>query len=271
MWLFVLLLFIASVSTCVYLRAKKIKRIRLARQPLPPAWQKILEENVSIYTSLPENLKVELHGSIQIFLDEKTFVGCAGLEITDEIRVTVAGSACMLLLNRKTNCYPGFSEVLIYPRAYVAKQMSRGGGFEEEREQVRLGESWKHGPVVLAWDAAEHGAWDPKDGHNVILHEFAHKLDEEDGEMDGAPLLEQRSQYLSWARVLQPEFEKLQEKTEKGRNTVMDHYGATTPAEFFAVLTETFFEKPKSLQRKHPELYAEVKEFYQVDPLQWTG
>ena len=271
MWIFILTLFLALFSSCAFVQAKNFKRKKAVSQPFPEEWKKILEANVSIYSSLPENLKAELQRYIQIFLYEKEFLGCAGLEVTDEMMVTVAGSACVLLLNRNAKNYPGFSSVLLYPRAYVAKQVSSDGAAVVEHEQLRLGESWKRGPIVLAWDAAEHGAWDAKDGHNVILHEFAHKLDEEDGIMDGAPLIEQRSRYVSWARVLQPEFEKLQANAEAGRQTVMDHYGATNPAEFFAVLTETFFEKPKSLQRKHPELYAEVQQFYQVDPLSWVG
>lgn len=268
MWIIILILLGVGFYAVSH-KAKTERRNKFAVQPLPDAWLKILETNVSIYRLLPENLKTELHSAIQIFLHEKEFVGCAGLEVTDEIRVTVAGSACVLLLNRETKCYPGFSSILIYPRAYVVKQLSVDGVAVVEREQTRLGESWQRGPIVLSWDAAEHGAWDAKDGHNVILHEFAHKLDAEDGVMDGAPLFEQRSCYVSWARVLQPEFVKLQAKAGKGRKTVMDPYGATNPAEFFAVLTETFFEKPKSLHRKHPELYDEVKMFYQVDPLLW--
>lgn len=178
-------------------------------------------------------------------------------------------SACILLLNRQPKYYPTFRSILVYPGAYVARQSKRDGVISVVQDELRLGESWQRGPVVLAWDHVLHGALDAKDGRNVVLHEFARKFDEADGSMDGTPILNQTSHYVSWARVMHPEFERLIKKAKKGRKTVLDHYGAASPAEFFAVLTETFFEKPKALKRKHPELYEEVRSFYQVDPLEW--
>jgi Mlc titration factor MtfA (ptsG expression regulator) len=210
-----------------------------------------------------------LHARINVFLDEKRFEGCGGLEITDEIRVTIAAQACMLLLNRKTKCYPRLLSILVYPSAYLAEKATRLGSTEVIAQHGRLGESWHHGAVVLSWDAVIHGASDIKDGHNVVLHEFAHQLDQEDGSADGAPILEQRSRYVTWARVLSREYEELRNKTRRGESTVVRCYGVSNPAEFFAVLTETFFEKPKQLKKRHPELYEEVRSFYNVNPLEW--
>jgi Mlc titration factor MtfA (ptsG expression regulator) len=271
MWRFILTLAVACVILAWYLRQRRrqARRERLFSGPFPDDWIRILEQNVPLYRLLPEPLRNELHGHINVFLDEKNFEGCGGLEVTDEIRVTIAAQACILLLDRTAKCYPRLVSIVVYPSAYVAKKVRQGGSTEVVGEQARLGESWQHGAVVLSWDDVIRGARDIKDGHNVVLHEFAHQLDQEDGTADGTPILEQRSRYLTWARVLSQDYLELRKKAQRGRKTVIGHYGATNEAEFFAVLTETFFEKPKQLKRKHPELYDEIKEFYKVDPLAW--
>lgn len=272
-WIFAALLVLAGLGLAgwlLYALARRARRRRLFAMPLPAGWAEILERNLPLYRRLPAGLRRELGGRVNVFLGEKRFLGCAGLEITDEIRVTVAGQACILLLNRKGGYYPGFSTVLVYPGAYLAEGRRAGAGAVLVEEQVRLGESWQGGPVVLAWDQVTHGARDIRDGHNVVLHEFAHKLDQEDGRADGAPVLGARSRYVSWARVLGREYQELCERAFRGRRSVLDRYGATDPAEFFAVLTEAFFEKPRQLRKKHPELYAEAREFYRLDPLEWS-
>lgn len=236
------------------------RRRKLRQQPLPPAWEAILRENLPLYRRLPESLRQELHGHVQIFLDEKDFEGCGGLTITDEIRVTIAGQACMLLLNRPTRHYHGLSAVLVYPKAYISNP---------ETHEVRLGESWSNGTVVLSWSDVNRTAHDPKDGLNLVLHEFAHQLDQEDGVGDGVPLLEQESRYALWGQLMDKEYQRLVQLTRKGRKDVLQSYGATNPAEFFAVATEAFFEKPRQLHEKHPELYEELKTFYHLDPLAW--
>jgi Mlc titration factor MtfA (ptsG expression regulator) len=136
-----------------------------------------------------------------------------------------------------------------------------------EREVTTLGQSWTRGNVILAWDAALGGGRDFHDGHNVVLHEFAHQLDQEDGSADGAPPLPSRGLYGPWARVLGAEYESLR---GPGRH-VLDEYGGTNPAEFFAVATEAFFEKPRQLRKKHPQLYEQLKAYYQQDPAQWDA
>jgi Mlc titration factor MtfA (ptsG expression regulator) len=251
-------------------RLRQIRRTELRSRPFPSAWREILEQNLPLYRRLPEQLKKELHEYIMVFTTEKRFEGLRGLEITDEMKVTIAGQACILLLNRATEIYPKLYSILVYPDAYQSKTSSLFRPHEDDKKaQVRLGESWTTGSVVLAWDHVRHGAKDWKDGHNLVLHEFAHQLDQEDGRSDGAPILEQQSHYIPWARVLSDEYEKLRRKAGRSRKTVLDHYGATNPAEFFAVATETFFEKPKQMEKKHPDLYEELKKYYQVDPIDW--
>lgn len=233
------------------------RRKRARRRPFPPEWEGYLQSNLKLYGHLPPPLRNELKGHIQIFLEEKNFEGCGGLVITDEIRVTVAGLACLLLLNRRTRHYPGLGAILIYPAGYFTEDGSR------------LGESWDNGTVVLSWCDVKRSAHDLRDGHNLVLHEFAHQLDQEDGSSDGIPIMEQKSSYTAWAAVLNEEYRRLVELTEKRKKDVLDDYGATNPAEFFAVATETFFEKPVQLQRKHPELYDQLKSFYHLDPVSW--
>jgi len=246
------------------------RRKKLLGAAFPEEYVKIVEENVPLYRHLPDSLKKELGGLINVFLAEKEFEGCGGLEITDEIKVTVAAQACMLLLNRKTRFFPKLRTILVYPNTYVAKTVSSERGVVIEGEDVRLGESWQSGPVVLAWDSVRGGTTNAGDAQNVVIHEFAHQLDQEDGYADGAPILDHRSRYSAWARVLSGEYEALREKKRDRRRSVLNKYGATDPAEFFAVATETFFEKPKKMRKKHPELYEERKEYYKVDPAEWV-
>jgi MtfA peptidase len=246
---------------------KRRRRERLRAAPFPPEWDGILRRNVPYYDRLDEADRKELHGHIHVFLAEKHFEGCGGLALTDEIRVTIAAQACLLLLHRDTDYYRRLVTVLVYPSAYTAKGVEPiGGGVMLEGEEARLGEAWTGGVVVLSWDDVRAGASDIHDGHNVVLHEFAHQLDQEDGAADGAPILDRRSQYVAWARVLGGEYERLRRASRAGKESVLDGYGATNPAEFFAVATECFFEKPAQLRRKHPELYEELKEYYRQDP-----
>lgn len=271
----VVIVLVAGVISVVIVMIGRVafrnaRRTRLMNTPFPSSWEKILQQNVALYRHLSNSLKRQLHGDIQIFLAEKNFEGCGGLEMTDEIRVTIAAQACILLLNRKTKFYPGLSSILVYPSAYIAEKITYLGAQHIREKTVRLGESWQRGAVVLAWDHVKHGSRDVNDGHNVVLHEFAHQLDQEDGRSDGVPILEQRSSYVAWARILGKEYENLRKSVKRNKRDVMDNYGAKNPAEFFAVATETFFEKPKQIKQKHPDLYEELKDYYKLNPIEWV-
>lgn len=247
------------------------RRRRLRAESFPDAFRAIVEKNFSLYEHLDPAERTRLFDLMKVFLCEKSFEGCGGLEITDEIRVTIAAQACLLMLHQdEPHYYPRLDAILVYPHAYVATQRQvSAGGIVTEGPSARLGESWIHGVVVLSWDDVLAGASCANDGHNVVLHEFAHQLDQEDGAADGAPILDQRSQYVAWARILGHDFEELRERVTAGRSTDIDPYGATNAAEFFAVVTEAFFEKPRALRRKHPELYEELKLYYKQDPAGW--
>lgn len=242
---------------------KRLQRRRALSVPIPEEWVAIIRQNIPPYTRLSQEMQQQVQEYTQEFLYDKSFEGCGGLALDDEIRVTIAAQACLLLLNRRVRCYPKLFSVLVYPSTYVAKD-------ENGEVSVRLGESWRTGAVVLAWDSVKHGAANFADGRNLVIHEFAHQLDQEDGVGDGAPILSEHSSYAVWAQVLSREYERLRKRTGKGKKTVLDSYGATDPAEFFAVASETFFEKPRQLRKKHPELFDELQKFYRVDPAEWV-
>jgi hypothetical protein len=271
MHVYLILLVLGCVVIVYMLSAKTRRRTRhrrAMRGPFPEKWLTILKKNLPIYNRLPSELREELKNAIKVFLAEKSFQGCGGLEITDEIKVTIAAQACMLLLGRENECYPGLRSIVIYPSTYVAGGKGFFGG-RQEPKSVRLGESWGRGEVVLSWSDVKHGAFNFQDGQNVTMHEFAHQLDQEDGASDGAPLLEGSSAYSTWAKVFSREFEMLQKSLYSGKDTVLDYYGATDPAEFFAVATESFFEKPVQLKEKHPDLFDELRKYYKVNPTEW--
>jgi len=249
---------------------KKRRRNRLAGQKFPDNWLEIIKRNVPFYRLLSAADQKELQRHILIFVGEKLFEGCSGLPITDEIKVTIAAQACILLLHRKTDYYPGLSSILVYPRSYVAHStQSLAGGVVVKGTDIRLGESWHHGSVVLSWDDVCRSASDIHDGHNVVLHEFAHQIDIAFAKGDDTPVLKSTSTFVAWARILQKEYQKLRREVSRDSATLLDKYGAANPAEFFAVATEYFFEKPKQLQSVHSDLYEELKRFYQQDPARW--
>jgi hypothetical protein len=247
------------------------RRAKLRATPLDDARRAILARNFPYWTRLSPDDRRELEGHVQVFLAEKSFEGCGGLVLTDEMKVTVAAQACLLLLRRVASdapCYPGLDVILVYPKAFRAPEAQREGAVVIEGGSGRLGESHQRGIVVVSWDDVRRGAADPNDGRNVVFHEFAHQLDQADGAADGAPELDRPSMYGPWAATLGAEFEGLVEDAERRRKTVLDKYGASHPAEFFAVATEAFFEKPRQLKAKHPELYEQLAAFYRQDPIE---
>jgi MtfA peptidase len=251
---------------------KDWRRKRLMAEQFDPGWLVIIERNVPYYHRLRLDMRQRMQGLVQVFLDEKSFEGCGGIEISDEIRVTVAAHACILLLGLDAELYPKLRSVLLYPGTYVAPFSRRGpGGIVTEGLQARAGESWSHGNVVLAWGDVLRCASPNPTGRNVVLHEFAHQLDSESGANEGAPVLPHKDMYANWARVLGKEYQLLIDAAEQGKPTLLDQYGATSPAEFFAVATECFFEQPVEMSVIHPELYEQLKLYYRQDPAFLAG
>jgi len=264
-----------------------------AGRPFPAAWRHVLRRRVPFYRQLPADLQLQLRRRILEFLAEKPFLGCAGLVVTDEMRVTIAAQACLLRLNRPGPLFPELRQVLVYPGAFVVDRVhaAPGGVLREERRAL-AGESWQQGQVILSWQDVLDGARIPDDGHNVVLHEFAHQLDQETGAANGAPRLGSRAAHERWARVMSREFAGLQARIrarEAARaraqagwswlepspepapppDDLISDYGATNEAEFFAVVTEVFYEQPRALAARHPELFALLRDYFGVDPREW--
>ena len=248
-------------------------RRRLKARPFPNEWLKIIKNNVAFFVRLSGKDQAELLDHTQVFLDEKNFEGCAGVEITDEVRVTIAAQACLLLLHRKTDYFPRLLTILVYPSTYLAdEQRPVTAEIWEEGKAFRAGETARTmGSMVLAWDAVKWGAVDPSDGKNVVLHEFAHQLDYENFAADGTPALATRKQQLAWREVMRTEFASLRAAEVTGIPTLLDTYGATNAAEFFAVSTEAFFERPVMLRAQHPRLYAELQQYFRQDPVEFSA
>jgi MtfA peptidase len=266
-----------------------------ASRPFPAAWRAILRRRVPLYRQLPPDLQQQLRRRILVFLAEKPFLGCAGLEVTDEMRVTIAAQACLLRLNRGGALFPELKQILVYPGAFLVDRVHAApGGVLREQRRALAGESWSQGQVILSWQDVLDGARVVDDGHNVVLHEFAHQLDQESGAANGAPRLGSRAAHARWADVMSREFHALQARIGAreaasaraqaewswfGSSSdvaaapepadLISDYGATNEAEFFAVVTEVFFEQAGALALRHPALFALLAEYYAVDPRTW--
>lgn len=246
------------------------RRRRLLEQPFPEAWEDILRQSVPHAAHLGVDEAGRLRDFIRIFVAEKHFEGCGGFEMTDEVRVTIAAQAGLLVLGLPHEYFKNVETLLVYPTTVVTPER-RLGTFEVPTAPARtgipiLGEAQLRGPVLLVWDAVKQSARHPEGGHDVVYHEFAHKLDMLDGALDGTPPLGDRESVRRWASVCEKAFTQLRERVGRGQRTFLDAYGATNEAEFFAVATEFFFDRPKAMLSHEPELYELLRDFYRQDP-----
>lgn len=249
---------------------QRFRRDRLKKRAFPPQWTTLIQQYLPFYHQLTPNKQRRLQGHIQVFLAEKQFIGCAGLKVTEEIRLVVAAIASLLLLNERGHYFPKLRSILIYPAAYLATQVKVTNGYIVEEQQVaKLGESWVQDQLILSWQQVQQDAVNWRHGQNVVLHEFAHQLDQADGSADGVPILSETIDQQQWATVMTMEYQLLCQQVEQGVKTVIDSYGATNPAEFFAVVTEAFFCQPRLLYQRHPKLYRLFQQYYQLNPKQW--
>ena len=243
------------------------RRAHLRALPFPAPWRRILRQRVPAVARLPADLQRQLKQHLLVFLAEKPFIGCAGLSLTDEVRVVVAAQACLLLLGQaRPDYYPRLKEVLVYPGAFAVKDIQpQAGGVVHEQRQVLAGQSWARGQVILAWAEVLAGAADPADGRNVVVHEFAHQVDQDKGLADGKPWRPTAGQRQRWAAVMGDALARLQATP----SALISDYGATDAAEFFAVISELFFEQPQALAGEAPDVYRELALLYQLNPLAW--
>lgn len=246
---------------------KRRRRRRLRAESWSHDGQALALQRVPHLRRLADAERTQLFADAHILHHEKHWEGCGGLVLTDEILVVIAAQAALLLLNRETDYYPKLTSILVYPARYVVETTRPvGGGVVAEGPEVRAGEAWYRGAVVLSWDDTARGAYDPRDGHNVVLHEFAHQLDAESGDMNGAPLLPDAAAAAEWQRVMTRAFEQLQAQVARRAPSVLRPYAATKPAEFFAVATEVFFEQPRTLEQGLPDVYDLLRRYYRQDP-----
>lgn len=241
------------------------RRERELKRPFPKAWRQYLRSTVPLYHCLPAHLQQALEEQVQLFLSEKNFYGCAGFEVNDRVRVAIAGHACLLTVARSYTDYDEVRSILVYPDVYRVQAQERDGMVVGVSDQIRAGEASTLGRVVLAWSECESGAINPNGLHNVILHEFAHQLDYLDGTADGAPPLS-GEQAKEWQQTMTIAYDNLRHSLATQRTSWLDPYGATQPTEFFAVLTETFYQQPQHLKEKQPAVYNLLHDFYRIDP-----
>jgi Mlc titration factor MtfA (ptsG expression regulator) len=245
------------------------RRKRLLETPFPAAWTAILERNVAAYSLLDDAERQRLRELVQVFIAEKHWEGAGGLELDDEIEVTIAGTGCLLLLGRDHDLFAEVLSIVVYPSSVVVPEQARSifdPGIQPTRGDTPvLGVAHRGGALVIAWDSALHGARDPRDGHNVVIHELAHKIDFLDGAADGTPPLPSGRARRAWAEAFAPAYLAHKERAERGEPSFLDDYAVTNEAEYFAVATEAFFEKPRALARELPDVYAALRQFYSLD------
>ncbi|PCH72046.1 MAG: hypothetical protein COC12_06835 [Rhodobacteraceae bacterium] len=229
----------------------------------------IVAHEVPLTRKLPLELHGKLEGKINAFLEQVDYIGCNGLEVTDEMRLSIAAQACLLVVNSDT-WYDHLTTILIYPSAFKSRKLEHSGYVVTERETVRIGESWSRGPVILSWAHTRQGAINDRDGHNVVFHEFAHQIDDLSGHTDGVPNLDKSQKFAEWERVFVTAYKSHVQHVQAGRKTVFDAYGAEGQEEFFAVAVEVFFERPAALKEHEPAVYRQLAMLFRLEPTTWA-
>lgn len=246
------------------------RRKALLRRPIPAAWPQAVAAHAPVVARLPSDLRRRVLELAQVFIAERAFIGCNGLEVTEAMKVVIAAQASLLVVNRPDvplrNFYDGLRAVLVYPTPFIVDERRHHDGLVSEGRSVLSGQAWDAHRIILSWEDIEHRE---QAGYNVVLHEFAHHLDMGDEVMDGAPALGSRREYQRWAETFRREYEALQADIAARRATLLDPYAASEPAEFFAVATEVFFEQPRELAERHADLYEQLKRYYRLDPAAW--
>ena len=268
MTVFLILLLVAAGAFGYRYWSRRQIRTSLLATPLSDHQRAIVAQQVPLTRKLPSELRGKLEGKINAFLNQVEFLGCNGLEVTEEMQLSIAAQACLLVVNSDT-WYDHLTTILIYPGAFRSRQTEHSGYVVTERETVRTGESWSRGPVVLSWEHTRQGAIDDRDGHNVVFHEFAHQIDDLSGHTDGVPNLDGNQRFADWARVFIKAYKSHVQHVQAGRKTVFDAYGAEGPEEFFAVAVELFFERPVTLRDKEPAVYEQLAMFFRLEPATW--
>ncbi len=252
------------------------RRERWLARPEPREWTEWLRRNVWQYSYLSEPHKSKVRRVACVLFHEKKWVGGGDFEVTDEMRVTIAGQAALATLGfEKSYYFERLKSIIVYPSAFTGQPASGGDlilgelGQQSVHFETRTGESWQGGPIILAWRAVLNEGRNARFARNVVLHEFAHHMDGLDGQTDGAPPMTDYQFEKKWYRVTQDEYRTLLELAHRGEDTLLDHYGATNRAEFFAVAVECFFTQPHELAHEHAELHSVLTRLFGQDPREW--
>ncbi len=267
MWVLFLALVVAGIFGFRYWSKRRL-RAGLLTSSLSDQQRAIVANQVPLTRKLPTELRGRLEGKINLFLNQVDFVGCNGLDVTEDMKLSIAAQACLLIANTDT-WYENLHTILIYPGAFKSRMTRQNGYVLTERETVRTGESWSRGPVVLSWQHTKQGASDDEDGHNVVFHEFAHQIDDLSGHTDGVPILNKDQKFTEWAEAFVSAYDRHVHSVHAGHRTVIDAYGAEGPEEFFAVSVEVFFEQPAALKRSEPAVYEQLSRLFQLEPEKW--
>ena len=238
------------------------RRRLLAHHRIDDALWRSVTQSLSFLRGLSREEMQRLRDLSLLLLVEKEFSGAHGLEPDDAMRLSIAVQACLPVLNLGLDRYDEWSEIVVHPGDFkVRVSETDDGGVVHEFDDERAGESWKGGPVVLSWDAAAHAP-----DMNVVIHEFAHKLDMANGEADGMPPLHSGMDRRAWAEAFRVAYEGFCDVVDREKETWLDPYATEAPAEFFAVISEAFFEAPNETRRRYPDVYEQLRRFYRQDP-----
>jgi len=248
--------------------SKQRKRKALLASSLTTQQRAVVEKLVPLVRRLPPQVRSALEGKMNLFLDQITFRGQNGVEVTEEMELSIAAQACLLVVNSPV-WYDTLRNVLLYPSAFLTNRDTHGDGVVYENQHATLGESWARGPVILSWDHALQGGLDAEDGHNVVIHEFAHQLDSLSGHTNGIPLLRKGQTYAGWERAMLDAYQDQVQRVQNGERTLIDPYGASNHQEFFAEAIVTFFERPRELRDQVPALYDQLATLLALDPAGW--
>ncbi len=248
--------------------AKQRRREKVLASSLTPEQRATVERLVPLVRRLPPDMRSALEGKINLFLEQITFRGENGVEVTEDMKLSIAAQACLLVVNSPV-WYETLRTVLLYPSAFLTNRDTHDGFVVYENKHATLGESWPRGPVILSWDHALHGGLDAEDGHNVVIHEFAHQLDGLSGQTNGIPLLRKGQAYAGWERAMLDAYQDQVQRVENGESTLIDPYGASNHQEFFAEAIVTFFERPRAMRDQMPALYEQFATLLALDPAGW--
>jgi Mlc titration factor MtfA (ptsG expression regulator) len=250
--------------------AAKRLQFQLPTAPPPAPWFDILDRNVPLARRLSASDRERLLRVARLLLEEVPFEGCDGLDLTEEIRVTIAATAALLVHRLPLPRFTKLVRVLVYPDTFLPVRAWSRNDLAVEEPEATLGQAWMSGIVVLSWTAVQRDAASIRES-NVVIHEMAHILDAEDGIFDGKPLHDDPDQGAVWAATVQREFARHRDAVVAGQEAPLDDYAARNHAEFFAVATEAFFCRPRALRERLPDLYLQLSRFFRDDPLEAEG